>query len=111
MAHRWTGSFVYSLPFGANKTFFQEGLASKLLGGWQVSGIHSMQTGFPFTINLQGDTAGVGAGTGGIFIRPNAVAGQDWQLPSSVQTTNRYFNTAAFAAPPAQHSATSERTL
>ena len=100
VAHRWTGSFVYSLPFGANKTFFQEGLPSKLLGGWQVSGIHSMQTGFPFTINLQGDTAGVGAGTGGIFIRPNLVAGQTWELSGDQRSTSRYFNTSAFSAPP-----------
>ena len=58
-----------------------------------------MQSGFPFTVNLQGDTAGVGAGTGGIFIRPNTVAGQNWQLPGDERTTARYFNTSAFAAP------------
>ena len=93
-------SIVYSLPFGPNQTFFQEGFASKVLAGWNVSGIYSAQSGFPFTINLQGDTAGVGAGTGGIFIRPNSVPGADWQLSGSQQSTSRYFNTGAFTAPP-----------
>jgi hypothetical protein len=65
-----------------------------------VSGIHAMQSGFPFTVNLQGDTAGVGAGTGGIFIRPNAVPGKDWELSGEERSTSRYFNTSAFSAPP-----------
>ena len=81
LKHRWVSSFVYNLPFGPNNALLKDGLASKILGDWQVSGIYSMQSGFPFTVNLQGDTAGVGAGTGGIFIRPNAVAGQNWELP------------------------------
>jgi hypothetical protein len=100
LKHRWVNSFVYGLPFGPERALFTEGLASKILGGWQLSGIYTMQSGFPFTVNLQGDTAGVGAGTGGIFIRPNAVAGQDWQLSGSERSTARYFNTSAFSAPP-----------
>jgi hypothetical protein len=99
LKHRSVSSMVYSLPFGTDKKWLQEGIASKVFGAWQVSGIYSMQSGFPSTVNIQGDTAGVGAGTGGIFIRPNAVAGQDWQLPSDQRTTSRYFNTAAFSAP------------
>jgi hypothetical protein len=100
LKHRMTTSFVYSLPFGADKAFFQEGITSKVLGGWQLSGIYSAQTGFPFTINTQGDTAGVGAGTGGIFIRPNLVSGQNWELSGDERSTARYFNTSAFTAPP-----------
>lgn len=59
-----------------------------------------MQTGFPFTVNLKGDTAGVGAGTGGIFVRPNAVPGASAQLDSSQRSTSQWFNTSAFQAPP-----------
>lgn len=98
-AHRWANSAVYNLPFGKDGVMFQEGWASKLMGGWQLSGIYTMQSGFPFTINVQGDTAGVGAGTGGIFIRPNAVYGQNWELSSSERSTSRYFNTSAFSLP------------
>ncbi|HUS05568.1 MAG TPA: TonB-dependent receptor [Bryobacteraceae bacterium] len=100
VAHRSVTSFLYDLPFGHNQKFLTEGLASKLLGGFQISGIYSMQTGFPFTVNLTGDTAGVGAGTGGIFVRPNAVPGQTADLPGSERSTSRYFNTSAFSLPP-----------
>jgi hypothetical protein len=58
-------------------------------------------TGFPFTINLNGDRAGIGGGTGGILIRPNAVPGARYERSASQRSTERYFNTAAFALPPA----------
>jgi outer membrane receptor protein involved in Fe transport len=99
VAHRSVTTAVYELPFGKDKAFLQDGFGSKLLGGWSLSGIYSIQTGFPYTVNIQGDSAGVGAGTGGIFVRPNAVPGQSWDLPSSQRTTDKYFNTAAFSFP------------
>src|SRR5207302_9886095 len=92
---------VYQLPFGRSKKYLRYGLASKVLGGWETSGIVTAQSGFPFTVNLRGDTAGVGAGTGGIFVRPNTVAGNDWRLSDSQKSTSRYFNTGAFASPAA----------
>lgn len=87
--HRWVNTVVYDLPF-----------RNKLLGGWQISGIVQAQSGFPFTINISGDTAGIGGGTGGILIRPNAVPGQTSELESSQRSTNRFFNTGAFALTP-----------
>lgn len=82
--HRWVTSVTRMLPLG-----------------FQASGIWTMQSGFPFTVNLQGDTAGVGGGTGGIFIRPNAVTGVDPYLPKSEWANGRYLNPAAFVAPAA----------
>lgn len=99
--HRWVNSFVWDLPFGARRQFATRGPLSWIVGGWQLAGILQMQTGFPFTVNLNGDTAGIGGGTGGILIRPNAVPGADWRLPSDQRTTARWFNTAAFALPAA----------
>jgi hypothetical protein len=98
---RMVNTVVYQLPFGRDKKFLRYGIASKVLGGWEASGIVSAQTGFPFTLNLKGDTAGVGAGTGGIFVRPNLVPGVDWRLSGSQQSTSRFFNTAAFVSPAA----------
>ena len=66
---RLVNTVVYQLPFGRDKRYLRYGLISKVIGGWETSGILTVQTGFPFTPNLRGDTAGVGAGTGGIFIR------------------------------------------
>jgi len=99
--HRLVNTVVYQLPFGRDKRFVRYGLLSKVIGGWETSGIVTAQSGFPFTLNLRGDTAGVGAGTGGIFVRPNYISGTQWQLDSSQQSTSRFFNTAAFSSPAA----------
>jgi hypothetical protein len=101
MRQRMASTFVYDLPFGHGQRFVTSGLASKILGGWQTAGILSMQTGFPFTLNLKGDTAGVGAGTGGIYVRPILLPGVNPVLSGSAQTTAEFFNRAAFVAPPA----------
>lgn len=101
LRHRMVNSMLWEIPFGKGRRWSSSGVADQVLGGWQVSGIHSMQTGFPFTPNLAGDTAGVGGGTGAILIRPNLVPGQDWRLSSEERTTARWFNTSAFALPPA----------
>jgi hypothetical protein len=45
--------------------------------------------------------AGVGAGTGGIFVRPNAVPGMVSALDGTQRSTAKWFNTAAFLSPPA----------
>jgi hypothetical protein len=99
--HRLVNTVVYHLPFGRNQRYLRHGLASKVFGGWETSGIATMQSGFPFTINLRGDSAGVGAGTGGIFVRPIALPGVDWRLADSQKSTARMFNAAAFLAPSA----------
>jgi hypothetical protein len=98
---RWVNSAVYELPFGTGHRWATQGLMSKIVGGWQVSGIMSMQSGFPFTINITGDSAGIGGGNGGILIRGNPVPGQSGELPADKRSTAEWFNTAAFVAPPA----------
>src|SRR5262249_30189642 len=95
-AHRWINTFLYDLPIPRN-----HGMESKIFGDIKLSGIFSYQTGFPFTVNLSGDTAGIGAGTGGILIRPNYIAGRQVVLSGSDRSTDRFFNTSAFALPPA----------
>lgn len=96
--NRWTSTAVYDLPFGPGGLWLRNGWAAKAAGGFELSGILTMQNGFPFTINLKGDTANVGAGTGGIYVRPNVV-GTSQYLPSSQQSTAEWFNTADFANP------------
>ncbi len=92
--HRWINTFLYDLPIPKHK-----GVSSAIFGDTQLSGILSMQSGFPFTVNVSGDTAGIGAGTGGILIRPNYVYGSNVELSGSARSTNRFFNTSAFALP------------
>jgi Carboxypeptidase regulatory-like domain len=98
---RWVNTAVYTLPFGHGQRWINDGFASAILGGWQFSGIMSLQTGFPSTINLTGDTANIGGGSGGILIRANPVPGQSAELPASQRTTAEWFNVNAFVVPPA----------
>jgi hypothetical protein len=98
---RWVNTAVWDLPFGSGRRLLARVPAARILGNWQVAGIVTAQTGFPFTINLSGDTAGIGGGAGGILIRANPVPGQDAELLASQRSAQRWFNTGAFVAPPA----------
>lgn len=69
-------------------------VANALFNGWQAGTIVSMNSGNPFTIFAVGNT---NTGVGGL--RANAVPGQDWELPRSQRSVERYFNTAAFSRP------------
>jgi hypothetical protein len=61
--HNLTLSFVYDLPFGRGKTFdIPNPLLNGFLGGWELSGIASMISGFPLSITTTGDIANVGTG-------------------------------------------------
>ena len=101
---RWVTSAVYDLPFGTGRSMLRSGIPAAILGGWQVSGILQLQTGFPYTINYKGDPINIGGGSGGILVRPNyalTASGQnvDPNLPADQRTTSEYFNTAAFVQP------------
>ncbi|MBM3762051.1 MAG: hypothetical protein FJW36_17610 [Acidobacteria bacterium] len=102
---RWVSSGIVELPFGKGKKFPAGTWGNRLFGGFQLSGIVSAQSGFPFTVNWQGDTAGIGGGTGGVIIHPN-VATRDGQpanpnLPADEKTMARFFDTRALSAAPA----------
>jgi hypothetical protein len=90
--HRFTTGYVYELPFGRGT-----GLLNKIAGGWQLNGIVQLQSGNPFTIGVSGDIANIGAPNNNTN-RANYVGG-DPDLPGDQRTTERWFNTAAFATP------------
>jgi hypothetical protein len=88
---------VYELPFGPGKHFFTSGgVAGKLLGGWELSGIGSASTGRPIDIlvdvsptdRLDGVTRNQ---------RPDLVPGQS--IYGAPKTINNWFNINAFAVP------------
>jgi hypothetical protein len=64
--HRFVGSWVYELPFFQQA---QNHLLRNTLGNWQLNGIATFQTGFPFTVNISNDQANNGLGGQ----RPNIV--------------------------------------
>ena len=54
-------SYVYELPFGSGKRFLNRGgVVNGILGGWQVSGITSFQSGFPFSVLSNQDYSNTG---------------------------------------------------
>jgi hypothetical protein len=50
--HRFVASYVWQLPIGRGKKYLPtiNRLADLAVGGWQLSGITTFQTGFPFSI-------------------------------------------------------------
>ena len=49
--HTFVLSYLYELPAGPGKKYLNHGVASKVLGGWQVGGVHRYQSGTPFRIS------------------------------------------------------------
>jgi hypothetical protein len=96
VSHRFVGSFLWELPFGEGRRFLSKGGAlGRILGGWELSGILTAETGFPITIMTGRDQSNTGAG----FDRPNAT-GKSWELPASERNPDHWFNTGAFALQP-----------
>jgi hypothetical protein len=56
-------SSVYDLPIGSGRRFLSGPgwIRSKVLSGWQTTGILSLRSGFPFTLSISGDNANIGA--------------------------------------------------
>ena len=94
--HKFTGNWIYDLPFGDSRRFVTKGSASHILGGWQWSGDFSVGSGLYFTPRVLGGALDIGRGVSG-SLRANAVAGQSISI--SDPTTLKWFNTAAFCAP------------
>ncbi len=96
IAHRFVLSGAYELPFGKGKRFASGGgVTDKIIGGWQLTTITTLQTGLPFTPTM----AANGLNNGGAYQLPNRIG--EGSLPKDSRTIQRYFDTSAFVAPPA----------
>ena len=93
--HILTFSYVWDIPF-----FKGQGLANKILGGWQYSGITTFQTGTPFSVTFASDNAGVANGLGSSS-RPDLVGDPNSGFPQTHLDNfgPQFFNDAAFVAP------------
>lgn len=93
--HMFTYSTLYELPFGRGMKFGSNvrGLSNAIIGGWNLSGILTLDTGSPFTVVISSDNANVGVGGQ----RPEQVGNP---LPSGFhQTVSHWYNTSAFQVP------------
>jgi len=90
MRHRLTLSYLWELPFGNGKRFLdRHGVADWVLGGWQMNGILTVQTGLPLSPVLQTSTTNTGTGS-----RPNVVGSVTY-----ARTLQNWFSPSAFGTP------------
>jgi trimeric autotransporter adhesin len=96
--HRFTGNWMYDLPFGENRRFFSQGhgLPAKILSNWQWSGSFTVASGLYFTPSVLGSTLDIDRGVSG-SLRANVVPGQPVSI--SNPTALDWFNKAAFCTP------------
>ena len=92
--HRVALSAVYAIP-----GWKRDRLTSRVTANWQLATLFQIQSGYPFTISVFGDTANAGTVLGENPIRAN-YSGLPL-YPSGTHTAQEWFNTAAFLVPPA----------
>ncbi|HLJ17665.1 MAG TPA: carboxypeptidase regulatory-like domain-containing protein [Bryobacteraceae bacterium] len=92
--HQLRGTFSYELPFGRGKTLLANSsrLVNALAGGWQINGVLSLYTGFPFSVIAAANTLNIGEGS-----YPNRLA--NGNLPAGQRTLQHWFDVSAFTNP------------
>jgi hypothetical protein len=105
-------SLVYELPFGHGRMFMSgaDGLVDGVIGGWQISGINTMQAGTPFNITYSPNGSQLvspqisATYRGANEYRPDRVPGQAVTQGRGNRATNtgyvNYINFNAFVLPP-----------
>jgi len=78
ITHTFASNFIYELPFARNSK----------LGGWQVSGLVFVRSGYPFTVTQSHGLLSTGTGN-----RPNRIGNGTLDNP----TIDRWFDLGAFA--------------
>ena len=94
MKHRFSASYVYTLPWGQGRQFLSNlgGVGEAVLGGWELSGIVRMNSGSPHTPTLSINNSGFGRRDD----RPNLIGDPKKDNP---HPTEGWWNPAAFAGP------------
>ncbi len=97
VTHQASISARYELPFGRGKHWLGNagGIENRLLGGWQLNGIATMLSGFPFTPQIGSNRSGDGDTRNPD--RPNLNPG--FNGPVVLGSPNQWFNPAAFVLP------------
>ena len=89
IASRFVFSGFYELPFGRGKKYMSSANAimDRVVGGWQINTIVTLQSGLPFTPYLASNGLNNGA-----FQLPNRIG--SGALPNDQRTIQRWFNTS-----------------
>lgn len=91
--HRVVLSGLWELPFGKGRTYLSSAhpVTDAILGGWNLGGIFTGASGFPYGVGIPVDRANIG--TGGQ--RPNIVGNAKLSNPA----VEKWFDPNAFALP------------
>lgn len=95
--HRFVVSYVYDLPIGNGKRFGANasGAVNKLISGWGLNGVITLQMGYPLKMSATPNVTGFNTG-----LRPNVAANCEKTIDGPTQgKLNRYFNTSCFSLP------------
>lgn len=95
-------TFIDQLPFGADRRFVKTGIAAKILGDWQLSGILSAISGTPFELTASGTSLNAS----GNAQRPDRVCSNIGN-PKNVGAGEQWFNPACFSGVDTQRFGTS----
>jgi hypothetical protein len=109
LRHRFVVSYLYDLPVGRGRHFLGglSGVADSIIGGWEIGGITSAQSGESITATMSSDLTNSGSPSP----RPDQIGdpynfsfGQALQATMGCtpgkQTLQCWYNQAAFVAPP-----------
>lgn len=86
--HRMVAGYVWEIPWAKSL----RGAPGLLIGGWQLGGIITLQSGLPFNVTQSGDSQNVEFSS---WERPNLVSGQKATIAN--RDPNLWFNTEAFS--------------
>jgi hypothetical protein len=89
-------SFLYDLPFGPGKRFFQHGALAKAMAGWTLTNIDQYSAGLPIVLTATNTLPLFNSA-----LRPNVVSGVPLETNHSHfdPAVDRYINPAAFSVP------------
>ncbi|MBV9505377.1 MAG: TonB-dependent receptor [Acidobacteriia bacterium] len=94
---RFLGTFLYELPFGKGRAFVNTSpVLDRVIGGWELAGVITIQTGQFMSILSPGDPSGTGFNVLQGDGRADTVPGVS---PYSGQSLNQWINPKAFAVP------------
>ena len=95
--HRAIFTYLYELPFMRE----QKGFLGQVIGGWQIAGITTFESGVPYTVSNGQDANGVGGNNDRPDLNPNGRAGVRAvpQVDSDNRFTGVYINPDANNAP------------
>jgi hypothetical protein len=90
--HRLTASWIYALPFGKGRRFLSSlgPVADRIVGGWEITGLWTFQSGTPLAFGSYSQTSATNNGDFFFADASQAV------IPVDERSPDRWFNPGAF---------------